>query len=662
MDFAGNRYYNIHRVLLSSVGLWPYQNPKMKKFQRVIYSVVLVSSIVVQLISFFTTEYSMELLLKILSFAIPCMVFVLKYISFIMNNESMRALLEYIVSDWNLVRTEVEFEIIKKHSDFGRFYTLLFTCAVYSSLSGYVVIQFMPDFLDVVAPRNESRSHNIPLVAEYFVDQQKYYLPILLHIDFIALIGLTVVMSTESLSSAYIQHAIGMFEIASYRIEHAFDETLDATKPSKFCLYCANIISAVIIHRRAMNFCKFLMSNLSVSYIFLVAFGVASLTANLLRLVLVSQSGYVNNLEEVFVAAIFVLGHVYYIFLGNYTGQRLIDHSTDVFHRIYMSHWYAAPPHAQKLLLFMMRQSVKGTFLSVGGLFVPSLEGFATLCALITSAHNLEVILKILPHIMPVLIYTVQYNAHHVYARKVKLMMDEIRNDWNALNDKQEIEIIERYAQSVNMLTFVFALCTFFFLLIFIFIEFLPMLLDVVAPLNESRPREIHVVAEYFIDPVKYFPFMLLHEIVACSGGAVTTLATGTILMVFAYHVCGMMKVVSLLSFISLNLFRLLQPATIKNTTDLITNIVLLIGHFAYMFLANYFAQTVTDHSADIFDATCKVMWYVAPLSSQKILLFFMRRTIKFLKLVLGDMFVASLEGFATVICAQEQLCKLLKK
>lgn len=70
------------------------------------------------------------------------------------------------------------------------------------------------------------------------------------------------------------------------------------------------------------------------------------------------------------------------------------------------------------------------------------------------------------------------------------------------------------------------------------------MLLDVVAPLNESRPREMHVVAEYFIDPAKYFPFMLLHEIVACSGGAVTVLATGTVLMVYAYHVCGMLKIV----------------------------------------------------------------------------------------------------------------------
>jgi len=32
------------------------------------------------------------------------------------------------MNDWSLLKTEDEFEIIKKHSDFGRFYTVLFTC------------------------------------------------------------------------------------------------------------------------------------------------------------------------------------------------------------------------------------------------------------------------------------------------------------------------------------------------------------------------------------------------------------------------------------------------------------------------------------------------------------------------------------------------------
>ncbi|XP_070159834.1 odorant receptor 10-like [Polyergus mexicanus] len=363
MDFVGHRYYNIYRILLSSVGLWPYQDPRMKKIQIVISSVILVSSVIIQFMKFVTTEYSLDLLLKILSFAAPCMVFVLKYISFCMGTETVKDLMKNVISDWNLLKTEIELEIIKKYSDFGRLCTIFFA-----------------HFLDIVAPRNESRLHSIPLTAEYFADQQKYYLPILFHIDIIALVGLTTMISTECLFAAYIQHAIGMFEIASYRIEHAFDEILGLNISQKNCSYCIKIISAINIHNRAIKFTECLRSGFATSYFCLICLGVTSLTANLVRLFLITQ--YVDDLEEYIIALLFLFGHIYYIFLGNYTGQRLIDHSTDVFRRTYISQWYVAPPHAQKLLLLMMQQSIKGSTMSVGGLFVPSLEGFATIASM----------------------------------------------------------------------------------------------------------------------------------------------------------------------------------------------------------------------------------------------------------------------------------------
>jgi len=32
-------------------------------------------------------------------------------------------------------------------------------------------------------------------------------------------------------------------------------------------------------------------------------------------------------------------------------------------------------------------------------------------------------------------------------------MMDEVRNNWNDLDDKEEIEIIEKYASIINVFT-----------------------------------------------------------------------------------------------------------------------------------------------------------------------------------------------------------------
>ncbi|XP_071630161.1 uncharacterized protein [Temnothorax longispinosus] len=393
MDLVGNihYYYNIHRILLSSIGLWPYQNLKMKKIQFVISSVVLASSIIIQFMKFFTTEYSLDLLLKVLSFAVPCMVFVLKYTSFCFGSETVKSLMESVISDWNLLKTDAELDIIKKHSNFGRLYTLLFALAMYSGFFLYMLSQFIPNFLDSVAPRNESRLHNIPLTVEYFVDQQEYYLPILLHFDIIALVGFTIMISTESLLLAYIRHAIGMFEISSYRIEHAFDEVLDMMTSQKCCSHCTNIINAVHIHRRATQFIEFLRSGFVISYFFLVGLGVTSFTVNLLRLFLAAQ--YLNNLEECIISGLLVCGHIYYIFYGNYTSQKLIDHSTDVFHKTYVSQWYNAPLHAQKLLLFMMQHTIKGSAMTVGSIFVPSLEGFTTLIS--TSVSYFTVIYSI---------------------------------------------------------------------------------------------------------------------------------------------------------------------------------------------------------------------------------------------------------------------------
>ncbi|XP_011632327.1 uncharacterized protein LOC105424000 [Pogonomyrmex barbatus] len=123
-----------------------------------------------------------------------------------------------------------------------------------------------------------------------------------------------------------------MFEVASYRIEHAFDEVLGIMTSRKCCLYCTKIINAIHIHRRAIKFIEFLRSSFAISYFFLVCLGITSLTANLLRLYLATQ--YLNNLEECITAVLLVLGHIYYIFFGNYTSQKLIDQSIDVFHKM----------------------------------------------------------------------------------------------------------------------------------------------------------------------------------------------------------------------------------------------------------------------------------------------------------------------------------------
>ncbi|XP_070159832.1 uncharacterized protein [Polyergus mexicanus] len=334
---------------------------------------------------------------------------------------------------------------------------------------------------------------------------------------------------------------------------------------------------------------------------------------------------------------------------------------------------------------------------------------FVQFCTLITSECNMDLVLNVLSHILPTFIYTVKYYAYYFNAEKIKLMMDRVQSDWNMLNDKKEIEIIEKYTHRMNFYTIIFTLLFCISLIVFIFIEISPIILDIIVPLNETRPHSMHVLAEYFIDSEKYFPLMILHEIIACLAGFSTILATATITMAYMQHGCGMLKIVSfriqhvfgknmmmlkhssprieriicdriihavdlhrrILKFfdfiistftiaysiliiagvasMSINLYHLLQPSTTKNMKELFSSVVIVFGHLIYMFLANYNGQKVTDHTVEIFNAICNVSWYIAPLSSQKILLFLMQRMIKSFQLVICNIFVASLEGFSTL-------------
>ncbi|XP_018045815.1 PREDICTED: uncharacterized protein LOC108685503 [Atta colombica] len=99
----------------------------------------------------------------------------------------------------------------------------------------------------------------------------------------------------------------------------------------------------------------------------------------------------------------------------------------------------------------------------------------------------------------------------------------------------------------------------------------------------------------------------------------------------------------------SINLYYLLSFMR-QNITNLLSSLILVTMHFIYMFGANFGGQIVTDHNDDIFKATCNALWYIAPLSSQKIFLFLIHHTMKSFKPLLCNIFVASLEGFVTLV------------
>ncbi|KAL6264375.1 hypothetical protein P5V15_004487 [Pogonomyrmex californicus] len=382
-DCSVDSYYAINRILLLCVGLWPYQKSNWRYIIITFLTIIFISSIVFQLTTFITTQYNTDILLHVLAYSVPWLAYTLKYNVLCLNLRHIRDLMDLIYYDWNELNNVQELEIIKKYSALGRFITLITTLFIYISISCFVLILFLSNFLlNIPTTMNESHPRQLPVLMEYFVDQQRYFVPIFVHICIVIVCGLTTVAATETLFMSYIQHTCGLFEIASYRIEQALhkDTIQGITSFTKINLViCQGIINGFYMYKKAIEFIEILKTNCKLAYSLLMPLGVLSLSVNLYRLsrLIMSKEYY-----EMIISFMFIVGHFWYMFFCNYIGQELIDHSSDIFYRIYNVRWYVAPLRAQKLLLLVMQRSMRHCTIVIDGLFIPSLEGFATLTSM----------------------------------------------------------------------------------------------------------------------------------------------------------------------------------------------------------------------------------------------------------------------------------------
>ncbi|KAF3054362.1 Odorant receptor 335 [Nylanderia fulva] len=370
--------YEINRMLLEILGLWPYQQSYFAEIRKVFFVSTLSAFIIVQLLAFTTTQYSTNLLLKILSLTLPILFCIAKYYIFIIQADAVKQMLERIQDNWRMLKNKLEVDIVEKHSYIARFLTIILMGFCCFGLIMYTLMQFFPIILDIVIPLNESRLRRSIFITEYFIDQEKYMYAILLHYILALIIAIAALGSVTLIIITYALHISALLNIASYRMENAIEWSILAiSSPTREYLLCQRIIHAVTLHRRTSEFIKFFQSKFMVFFAVLIIIGVSSLSLNLfqfLRLIKMNK----NIIESMLHGALIFI-HLAYMFLINYVGQILIDRGKMLFKATYNGMWYAAPLHTQKLLLFIMQKATVNMHVGYGNTFIASLEGFATL-------------------------------------------------------------------------------------------------------------------------------------------------------------------------------------------------------------------------------------------------------------------------------------------
>ncbi|XP_020291755.1 uncharacterized protein LOC109858672 [Pseudomyrmex gracilis] len=409
------------------------------------------------------------------------------------------------------------------------------------------MFQFLPKILDLVLPLNRSRPCQLLVIAEYFVNKEKYLYAMILHELVTFYIGINALIGVGTMMMVYIIHACAMFKIA--------------------------------------RFLNYLQSLCHMAYGILVVVGVCSLIINLVQFFQVIMT---NNIGEIFTFGLLIVLHVNYMFIGSYGGQQIIDHGIHFFRSSYNGMWYAAPLHAQKLLLFVMQKGMVNVNLTAAGLFIASFECFATvedhyytinkhclkvlgiwphdksrlimlqralisllimsyigmqLLLFTTTEYSMELFLRVLSLSFVFVVIAVHYFTSILKEKDIINLHQQIREDWNLMCDKIENDIMRQNAHNGQIFIQLLFLILVFALVGAVILQFIPIIFDVVFPLDNPRPRNLLIMAEYFVFTNDHFYIKVLHELVSVTVSFTIGYATATQLLGFIYHIFGMFKI-----------------------------------------------------------------------------------------------------------------------
>ncbi|EZA48234.1 hypothetical protein X777_14131 [Ooceraea biroi] len=305
-------------------------------------------------------------------------------------------------------------------------------------------------------------------------------------------------------------------------------------------------------------------------------------------------------------------------------------------------------------------------------------------------------------------VFITNYYSFYFNSEAVKQIFEHMQLDWKMFENSDAMKIFEEYLFE----SYIFTLFTCILLLIAASftttIECRSIILDIIIPMNESRQRKIEVDFELFVNEEQYFFWYLVQEVVGVGIGFWSVLTTGTLLTTVTKHSCATYKIVSyliqntvtihtlqlpvvqriqymrrniclsvyihrrtlefckslLLSFdmwyfplllvgvwsLSCILFRLYNAIIHFNDFyDIVLSCGLLLCYLIYMLMANFLGQSYSEHSVELLDSTYDTLWYVAPLPIQKLFLM-MQTSIRSHKVVMGGVFVMSIEGFSTMM------------
>ncbi|XP_054009290.1 uncharacterized protein LOC128892774, partial [Hylaeus anthracinus] len=129
------------------------------------------------------------------------------------------------------------------------------------------------------------------------------------------------------------------------------------------------------------------------------------------------------------------------------------------------------------------------------------------------------------------------------FVLQLKVILADIFDDWKTSGLKAEYDIMNMYGERAVLITTIYLVNGIISSITFIQIPLVPLVLDIVAPLNVSRGIGYMFPAYYFVDEHRYYYLIVAHMIIAVSGVLIFNVAFDSTYMYIVQHACGLLAV-----------------------------------------------------------------------------------------------------------------------
>ncbi|XP_066588081.1 odorant receptor Or2-like [Prorops nasuta] len=376
MDYPESRYFQTMKILLTVIGMWPYQHHVSALLCQTIAVSILISALVFQIATYITFDVTSELIFGLMPLTFATYLMLCIYVYFSVNINNFKQIFELIREDWLSLKSKGECEVKVKYSEFAKKITDYFTYLILGlTLTLYYPLSvYSPQILDFFMPlENGTRdTHQLIFNLQFFVDHKKYYYWITFHSFCVLVLWILIGLSFQSIFILHMFHGYGMFACLGYRLQVAH---LDLTE-SPFAkddgenyresIEFYNVLTCAKRHVQAINF----VSKLEYLYGTLSFAIVTCLFAALCpTLVKVTSSQLID-----YQSTVFFIGQITFMFGNAYIGQSIIDESQGIFEKTYFSYWYNFSVRSCKILMLMTRRSSKPCRISAYNLLDVSVE------------------------------------------------------------------------------------------------------------------------------------------------------------------------------------------------------------------------------------------------------------------------------------------------